>query len=586
MISKIAHGIKLMILKDKKNIYNTIYQSFKPYLIQILFAIALGFIGRFILLSTTRTLAMNLDLNHDITSENLFNLIKLLLPRTILSFILIISFRVIFSRLCSRAVSHLYDETTLRVSRFPLDFFDLRPVGQIATRFSSDYGNIFRLFGGPLAEFLSIIFDLISLTFIAILISPLFSIPLIFTYLIYFIILKKNQDQLRQARTAVSIQRGPSVSHFSETIQGAVNIKLNKKIKEFTGHFIQLDQLYIQAKKNALKKIMNFSTQLNISSFILFMVNGLLSVYLVKKEIIGVAQASLILSYSILLTQGLQMFFEWFSQFDEALIGVSRMDQYLRLPIEIHSQLPSSTQFQTGQPIESINTAQAPALPSASVEIKNLSLQYVSLNKPTLKNISLSIQPMEKVGLIGKTGSGKTSLISALLRLYPTQGQILLNNQNINDLKTYRNNFSVVSQDTLFLRGSLRSNLDLSGYVTDEKITSLLHQVGLDLPLDFIVEEKGQNLSFGEKQLISLVRCLIKDAPIIIFDEATAHIDLKTEHVLEEVFNKNLQHKTQIIIAHRLETIQRCDRLIWMDNGEIKKVGSVKEVLEAFKTSG
>jgi ABC-type multidrug transport system fused ATPase/permease subunit len=582
-----------MRVLNTKNIYNTIYQSFKPYLWTAGSVIILGFIGRFILLSTTRYLAVEVDTLNQTKAplDSLFigSLLSTLAPVIVLSFILIMIFRVTFSRLCSRAVSRLYDETTLRVSRFNMDFFDQRPVGEIATRFSSDYGNIFRLFGGPLAEFLSIGFDLLSLVLIASWINPLFCFPLVMSFFIFYFLFKKNQESLRKIRSTVSSLRGPAISHFSETIQGAVNIKLNHKSDDFLQRFQTLDQKYIDSKILALNKIMSFTTQLNISSFVLFLVNGLLALFLVSHDKIGIAQASLILSYSILLTQGLQMFFEWFSQFDEALIGVQRMDEYLRHPLEPMAVLPKMAHFETGHKIiskeEELQLAK-PLPENSEIEIRNLTLTYPTLSHPTLNDLSITIKPGEKIGLIGRTGSGKSSLVSALLKLYSFSGEIIIDQKKDLGLQAYRQYFSVVSQDSLFLKGTLRSNLDLGGLVNDETILKLLSEVGLKYPLSFQIEEGGKNLSFGEKQLICLARSLIKASPIVIFDEATAHIDHETEKHLEEVFTRLLKNKTQIIVAHRLETVKRCDRLVWMEHGQIKKQGNVQEVLEAFNTSG
>jgi ABC-type multidrug transport system fused ATPase/permease subunit len=378
------------------------------------------------------------------------------------------------------------------------------------------------------------------------------------------------------------------VSHFSETVQGATIIKLSGSSSTFSNRFKKVDHIFIAAKEAVFNRVFAFSSQLNYMSLALFLMNGLLSIYLVEKSIIGIGQVSIILAYTLLATQALQMFFEWFSQFDEALIGVQRLDEYLRLPIEENAQLPLSAEFKTGHAQESIDSGVKTLLGTENdLFIENLWLKYQSQEQPTLRNLNINIKHGQKVGIIGRTGSGKSSLISAIMKLYPyMQGSITINNDANMGLDHYRSHFAVVSQDTFFIQGSLKTNIDMFNLYSEETIITTLQQVGISLPLSYHIEEKGSNLSFGEKQLISLARCLLKDSPFIILDEATANIDPHSEHILTRTFETALKNKTQIIVAHRLVTIENCDLLIWLDRGEVKKMGPAKEVLEAFKTSG
>lgn len=190
------------------------------------------------------------------------------------------------------------------------------------------------------------------------------------------------------------------------------------------------------------------------------------------------------------------------------------------------------------------------------------------------------------MGIIGRTGAGKSSLISALLRLYPIQnGTILIHNERIEDVEDYRKQFSVITQDQFFIKGSLRDNLDLFGLYSDEKLKSLLEKVSLDIPLEYQIEEKGHNLSQGEKQLISLVRGLLQDTDIFIFDEATSNVDPLSEKLMQKALQNVLKGKTQIRIAHRLQTVEDCDLVMWLDHGRVKRIGPTKEVLVAFENS-
>lgn len=575
-----------MEFKISRSIYNTLYQAYRPFLAKVFFLLVIGLIGRYLILSTSQIIAKQLDQMEHIDVEMLKHLIAILGVLLALSVVLTLTYRIIFSRLSAAAVSTIYDETTYRVSRFPMSFFDSQPVGKIMSRFSSDYGSIFRLFGGPLAEFGSIIFDIICIIIINCTISFYYLVPQLLALAAFYFILKINQKKLRECRNQVSLLRAPSVSHFSETVQGATNIRLASKNSHFLQRFIQLDRLYIDTKENLFKQIFTFSSQLNFMSFILFTTNGLISVYLIKKNYVGISEAAVVMAYTVFSTQSLQMFFEWFSQFDEALIGVQRLDEYLRSPLEKNAKLPYQARFTTGQDREKTEVQNLPDCKEKLI-IKDLSLQYKEGDPLILKNISVEIYPGEKIGIIGKTGAGKSSFISAILKLYPEKsGQIYFERNEDLDLTSYRNHFSVVTQETFFVRASLRDNLDIAHIYSQEKILQTLEKVGISIPLDYEIKEKGSNLSEGQKQQISLARALLRQSPVVIFDEATASIDPQSEEVLVHALNTELKDKTQIIIAHRLSTIQECDRLIWLDHGQIKKIGPAKEVLEAFTTSG
>ncbi len=580
--------------KPKKAFSNTIFdtlmQAYRPFIVRILAVVVIGFAARLLFLSNAQMIARFYDSHKNVQQSDLVSLTSSLLIVLVVSFLMTLIYRTVFSRLSALAVSRIYDETTFRVSRYPLSYFDNTPVGKITTRFSSDYGNIFRLFGGPLAEFLSIIFDLVGISILIMLTHPYFVVNLLLAGLGFYVILKRNQMRLRGHRREVSILRGPSVAHFSETVQGSLSIRQNSKVKTFINRFLKLDDLYITSKFHIVKSIMRFSTELNIISTILFLMNGLLGMYLVNEGRLGPGQVAVILGFTILATNTLQMFFEWYSQFEEALVGVERLDEFIRNPIEDGAYLPAHSDFKTHHPKKEKTNTQSQAsanLPSDfKLSVENLSLTYPNQNHPTLSNISFKLKPSEKLGIIGRTGAGKSTLIAALLRLYPfNQGVILIDNAFKTDIEDHRKQFSLISQDQFFIKGTIKDNLDLFNQFSNDQLNETLKLVGLPLQLHFMLDEKGQNLSQGEKQLLSLARGLLQNAEIFIFDEATANIDPQSEKLIELALKKTLADKTQIRIAHRLQTVLDCDKILWLEHGQVKMLGSTPEVLKAFEAS-
>ena len=573
-----------------KTIYDTLLQAYRPYLIKISITVVFGFLGRFLILSNAQVIGQLVDHQDEIQVYDLKFLFFKVLTLLFISFVFSIFFRTLFSRLSALAVSRIYDETTYRVSRFPMDFFESQPVGKITTRFSSDYGNILRLFGGPLAEFFSILFDLISIVLIMIFIHPYFILTILLSLGLYVVILKRNQIRLRQSRRELSANRAPSISHFSETVQGATIIRENLKTEMFQKKFLDYDQKYLDSKWSVFWIVTRFSLELNVLSTFLFAMNGLLCLYLINLKLIGVGQTGVILSFTLLATYTLQNFFDWFSQFEEALTGVEKMDEYLRHPLEEGMQLPAESDFSTSHPKKKKSSLQVspdgPTLQSANLQVENLVFKYPTTHEYILNGISFQLEKGQKLGIIGRTGSGKTTLISALLHLYPIHaGVILINGKNETDVEKHRSLFSVISQDQLFITGTIRDNLDLFKKNSNEQIEKVLKQVGLQFSLNSPVKEKGQNLSQGEKQLLSLARGLLQNAQIFIFDEATSNVDPQSETLMNKALKETLSEKTQIRIAHRLQTVEDCDQILWLDAGRMKKIGKPQEVLVAFQQS-
>jgi ABC-type multidrug transport system fused ATPase/permease subunit len=302
-----------------------------------------------------------------------------------------------------------------------------------------------------------------------------------------------------------------------------------------------------------------------------------------------------------------QMFFEWLTQFEEAMIGVERLDQYLRKDLEPGNLLPSSAHFNTGHPkydetLEKyLHKRRLTKERSASVQVMGLWFKYREDLPWVLKDVNFEVKAGERLGIVGRTGSGKSSLIQALFYLYPLQaGRIAVNGNSPKikssetgmDLNLYRRSIAFISQDPVLFQGSLRSNLDIESQLSDDRLFAVLDQVGLkewveqqSLGINMRIEERGKNLSLGERQLLCMARCLLQEAPVVIMDEATSSVDPQSEEIMVKATEEFFSDRTQIIIAHRLSTLQKCDRILWLHNGEIQSLGPTSEVLPRFEAA-
>ncbi|MDG0816051.1 ABC transporter ATP-binding protein [Bdellovibrio svalbardensis] len=592
-----------------KTIYQTLHMAYKPFLGRIGLCIGLGVLGRGLLLANTNVIGYWVDTlvgkPSPLTGMDSKQIIILLMSMVLTGFAMTLVFRVGFSRLSAKAISSFYDEVTLRTSRLPMSFFDNTPAGRIITRFSSDYGNIFRLFGGPLAEFLAIIFDLVMMVILITIANPLFLIFVLFIAALNYLIYKLNQAKLRQARRELSASRSPSIAHFAETTQGASTIRSFRRQASFTERFESLDRYYLSQRLYTTRQILSFSFQMNSLSAFLLLITGVSSYFMVEKGWASIGSVGVAFTFIALSGNTVQMFFEWLTQFEEAMIGVERLDQYMRMELEQGSLLPASSQFSTGHATYTptlekyLNHRRLTEERCASVEIKDLWFRYREDLPWVLKNLNLEIKAGERLGIVGRTGSGKSSLIQALFYLYPIdKGHIAINGHQPKlqesaqgvDLNLYRQSIAFISQEPILFQGTLRSNLDIDNSLTEEKLTAVLRQVGLldwvltqPQGLDMRIEERGKNLSLGERQLLCMARCLLQQSPIVIMDEATSSVDPQSEEILVRATEEFFSDRTQIIIAHRLSTLAKCDRILWLQSGEVVALGPTAEILPRFK---
>ena len=228
-----------------------------------------------------------------------------------------------------------------------------------------------------------------------------------------------------------------------------------------------------------------------------------------------------------------------------------------------------------------------------SIQLNNVSLRYYPGAPTILKNLNFTIKGGEKVGIVGRTGAGKSSLATALLRMPEPEGEIFIDgvptsNMNIQDC---RRAMTLIPQSPFLFNNTLRRNIDPTGKYTDAKVWRVLKQVQLSTllekrggareQLNSMVTERGANFSVGERQLICLARALLLKTKIILLDEATANVDYKTDQLIQDIIRQATKEYTVLTIAHRLDTVLDYDRIMVLEDGEIVEMGKPDELLKS-----
>jgi len=460
-----------------------------------------------------------------------------------------------------------------------LRFHDKMPVGKLLTRLTSDVDALSEVFGsgavGVLADFVSLI--VISITMILIewrlgLLLLIIQIPV--TLFILWL-----QKRYRKQNYKVREELSQLNSNFQENLQGLEVVQMFRRQTLNGQNFFKTGTSY----KNAVNGTIFYDS--SISAFIewvsLAAVALVISLggYMVTAGTMGLGTLTTFILYSQRLFEPLRQLAERFTQIQGGLTAVERISELLEKKIEIYDQI--SPKVENKKIHNSFKNV------FGEVVFENVSFFYRE-DDPIINDLSFEIKQGEHVALVGPTGSGKTTLIRLLCRLYePQKGNIYIDGVNIKNIpiQSLRKQLGVVLQDTFLFSGNVAENLRLDSPVDNQRLKDICSELGLDnliskLPngLETYIRERGGNLSSGERQLLSIVRVAIRDPKVLIMDEATAFMDPSTEATLQRDLDRLLEERTALVIAHRLATIESSDRILVMRKGRLIEQGNHKEL--------
>ncbi|XP_011505704.1 PREDICTED: multidrug resistance-associated protein 4-like [Ceratosolen solmsi marchali] len=510
---------------------------------------------------------LNLPLNGtNVTSTGIWdicldNKILLIIYGSLILGIIVLSIirNILFYRTLLNSSENIHNAMFSRLIRAPMQFFDINPSGRILNRFSKDTGTV----DESLPNAMLIAMDRIVFTIGVVIQMLIINWWTIFALLIMiYIFLKINNIYISTVQNIKRLEgnaKSPVFSLANSSLLGLVTIRSCRAEQIIRKEFDNRQNDHTAAHSLILAAAAAFGFWLDFVS-IGFLAFVTYSFIFLNNDNIFAGHIGLVLTQVLAICGMLQFTMKQIAEVMAQMTSIERMFQFTELnqegPFEIESdRLPEKSWPQYGE-----------------VKFQNLYLRYSSEDQPVLKNLDFTINSRMKVGIIGRTGSGKTSLISALFRLVDTDGSLIIDNidtKNVS-LLNLRSKISIISQEPMLFTASLRDNLDPLHEFDDVSLWSALEEVELNKvfkSLDQNIERGGCNLSLGQRQLLCLARVIMKKNKIVVLDEATANVDPVTDDLIQKAIRNSFKDCTVLMIAHRLNTIMDSDKILVMQDG-------------------
>lgn len=467
---------------------------------------------------------------------------------------------------------NFHNKTFSNLVRATMNFFNTNPMGRILNRFSRDFGAVDEYLPIVMFDIVYVFTMLCGLFFLTIMVEPYLLIAIILLIITCFTFWRFYVKTSRCVKRLESVARSYIFNHMTTSVNGMMTIRAFKAQKMLTQEFDHLQDrhtsswfLFIAANR-CFAMWIDFFTYTFIATCVYTLIGFSSGV---KSGNVG-----LIITQFIDLLENFQFSMRQWTEMENQMVSVERIMEYTDIKCE---------------EIRKTGTLPVDWPSNGEIEFQDLELRYLPDQPPTLKKVNFNIKPKEKIGVVGRTGAGKSSLITALFQLYQLDGKILIDQIDSTKvpLEDVRKKISIIPQEPIMFSGTLRKNLDPFEEHDDDTLWKALGLVELkstvsEMPggLQSLVSEGGNNFSLGQKQLLCLARALIRKNKILVMDEATASVDPYTDDIIQKTIREQFAHCTVLTIAHRLHTVMDSDKILVMDGGKVVEFDAPSNLLK------
>ncbi|NWS15133.1 MRP2 protein, partial [Pachyramphus minor] len=473
-----------------------------------------------------------------------------------------------------RASRVMHQQLLSNILRVPMSFFDTTPTGRIVNRFAKDIFTVDETIPTSFRSWLSCFMGIISTLIMICLATPYFALIIIPLSIFYYFVLRFYVSTSRQLRRLDSVTRSPIYSHFGETVSGLSVIRAYGHQERFLQHNETIMDINQKSVYSWIISNRWLAIRLEFVGSLVVFFSALLAV--ISKGTLEGGIVGLSVSSALNVTQTLNWLVRTSSELETNIVAVERVHEYTKVKNEVRK--PGSRQAPAAQ-----HGTDGEGGKAHQTKMESICPLFFS-------PVSWSQKLLPQVGVVGRTGAGKSSLTNCLFRvLEAAGGKIIIDEVDIATIGLHdlRKNLTIIPQDPVLFTGTLRMNLDPFDQYSDEEVWKALELAHLktyvqDRPegLLHLVSEGGENLSVGQRQLVCLARALLRKAKILILDEATAAVDLETDHLIQTTIRSEFSDCTVLTIAHRLHTIMDSNRVMVLQAGQIVEFDSPKELLQ------
>ncbi|KAH8377694.1 hypothetical protein KR093_006671 [Drosophila rubida] len=518
------------------------------------------------------------QLGWSVDAEMLDTYIFTLITITTIALTLTRSF--LFFNLAMKASTKLHNSMFRGISRAAMYFFNTNPSGRILNRFSKDMGQVDEILPAVMMDVIQIFLSLGGIVIVIAVVNPMFLIPTLFLCFIFYQLRTFYLKTSRNVKRLEAITRSPIYSHMAASLTGLSTIRAFGAQRVLANEFDNHQDLHSSAFYMFISTSRAFGFWLDCFCIIYI---GIITLSCLFFPPANGGEVGLVITQAMGMTGMVQWGMRQSAELENTMTAVERVVEYEDIEPEGALEAPADKKPPKSWPEH------------GKISFDELSLRYFPDPKSeyVLKSLNFVIKAKEKVGIVGRTGAGKSSLINALFRLSYTDGSILIDKRDTQEMGLHdlRSKISIIPQEPVLFSGTMRYNLDPFDEYTDQKLWSSLEEVKLkdvvaDLPsaLQSKITEGGTNFSVGQRQLVCLARAILRENRVLVMDEATANVDPQTDALIQTTIRNKFKECTVLTIAHRLHTIMDSDKVLVMDAGRVVEFGTPYELLTSSES--